>query len=116
MHGWQSLKKCTKCDNYEEKHGMKSLSLLQLIKIICEELIPYYSSHCSDKPIMRYRVATLKNKSEANTLATNRFHQPLDTDFIFYFSSDQIYAINPHLKTCTCRWNLAYGCCKHIYK
>jgi hypothetical protein len=31
-----------------------------------------YSSHCSDKPITRYRVATLKNNSEANTLATNK--------------------------------------------
>jgi hypothetical protein len=25
MHGWQSLKKCTKCDNYEKKHGMKTV-------------------------------------------------------------------------------------------
>ena len=25
MHGWQSLKKCKKCDNIEEKHGMKTV-------------------------------------------------------------------------------------------
>ncbi len=27
MHGWQSLKKCTKCENFEEKHGMKTVYL-----------------------------------------------------------------------------------------
>ena len=91
-------------------------SLLQLLKIICEDLIPYYSTHCSDKSVMMYRVADLKVKGEANSLVNNRFHLPITSDFIYYFGENSLYKIFPTSKTCSCRWHLAYGTCKHIYK
>jgi hypothetical protein len=74
---------------------------------------------------MRYRVADAKVKSNAKNLLPNMFHQPIDDnkiifdktiDFIYYFGLSLIYQVNPVKKTCTCRWNLAYGSCKQIYK
>jgi hypothetical protein len=101
------------------------MTLLQLLQIICEDLIPYYSKHSSDKTITRYRTADSKVKSESKKIINNAFHVPIDDikilfnkdiDFIYYFGLKSIYQINPIDKTCTCRWNLAYETCKHIYK
>ena len=101
-----------KFTNYE------SMSLHQLLQIICEDLIPYFSKNSADKSLMRYRVADAKTKSEVRVLSNISFHQPIDNhnNFIYYFGISSIYQINPIQKTCTCRWNLAIGTCKHIYK
>jgi hypothetical protein len=48
-----------KFTNYESK------SLVELLMIICEDLIPYYSRHSTDKMIMSYRKADVKVKNEA---------------------------------------------------
>ena len=92
------------------------MSLLELLQIICEDLIPYYSRQCSNKPIMRYRLADSKIKYEAKRLTDCSFHQPIDIDLIFYFGESSIYTIDLLSKSCTCRWFLAYGTCKHIFK
>jgi hypothetical protein len=70
------------------------MTLLQLLQIICEDVIPYYSKHSSDKTITRYRTADSKVKSESKKIINNAFHVPIDDikilfnkdiDFIYYF-------------------------------
>jgi hypothetical protein len=102
------------------------MSLLQQIKLICEDLIPYYSTQSSSKQLMTYRVAGNKVKSDSKLLKDSNFDQPINdnrllhygyTDnMIFYFGDSAIYRIDSFYKTCTCRWHMAYGTCKHIYK
>ena len=68
------------------------MSLIQLIKLICEDLIPYYSTHSSTKQVMNYRVADSKVKSDSKLLKDSSFHQPITENLLF---------------SCTCRWNMA---------
>jgi len=96
------------------------MSLIQLIKLICEDLIPYYSTHSSTKQVMTYRVA------DSKLLKDSSFHQPITENLlvhygftdnmIFNLGDSTIYRIDISSKSCTCRWNMAYGTCKHIYK
>ncbi len=100
-----------KFTNYETK------SLLELLIIICEDLIPYYSRNSSDKIIMSYRKADATVKNDAKVLKDSCFHQPIHSDYlIYYFGVSSIFTVNTNDKTCSCRWNLAYGTCKHIFK
>jgi hypothetical protein len=102
------------------------MSLIQLIKLICEDLIPYYSTHSSTKQVMTYRVADSKVKSDSKLLKDSSFHQPITENLlvhygftdnmIFNLGDSTIYRIDISSKSCTCRWNMAYGTCKHIYK
>ena len=73
------------------------MSLHQLLQIICEDLIPYFSKNSADKSLMRYRVADAKTKSEVRVLSNISFHQPIDNhnNFIYYFGISSIYQINP---------------------
>jgi hypothetical protein len=100
-----------KFTNYESK------TLLELLMIICEDLIPYYSRHSSEKTVMTYRKADVKIKNDAKVLKDSSFYQPIDSDFlIFYYGQHSIFKIDTNEKTCSCRWNISYGTCKHIYK
>ena len=112
------------CESFNKYIKLKftnheSFSLLQLIKIICEDLIPYYSTNSSNKSIMRYRSADAKIKQQSLVLKPDQFHQPIFfniSDFIYFFGESSIYKIDIESKTCTCRWHKAYGSCKHIYR
>ena len=41
--------------------NFESIKLLQLLQIICDDLIPYYSKNSADKSLMRYRIHYLIN-------------------------------------------------------
>ena len=92
------------------------MSFLQLLKIICEDLIPYYSNQSSNESILKYRPAHAKIKQKSIMLKEDRFHQPIVSDFIYYFGLNSIFKINSETKSCTCRWFMAYASCKHIYR
>lgn len=97
-----------------------------MIKLIYEELIPYYSTHSSTKQMMTYWVADSKVKSDSKLLKDSSFHQPITENLllhygftdnmIFYLGDSTIYRINISSQSCTCGWHMAYGTCKHIYK
>ena len=97
-----------KFTNYESK------SLLELLKILCEEIIPYYSKVCATKVPSMFRVADVKVKSDADKLKDIQFYK-INND-IYYFGVGSIYKINIENRSCTCRWNMSYATCKHIYK
>ena len=79
-----------------------------MLQIICEDLIPYYSRHSTEKSVMRYRVADAKIKNNSKSLLDSSFHQPVDSDnFIFYYGVNNIYKIDILSKNCSCRWNMA---------
>ena len=98
----------SKFTNYDPK------SLLELLKIICEDISPYYSNTCKMKTPSTCRMPDAKIKCDALSMNENIFHKIGET--IYYFGKTNVYQIDPERKTCSCRWNLSYATCKHIYK
>ncbi len=67
----------SKFTNYESK------SQLELLKIICEDIIPYYSNTSKMKTPYTCRMPDAKIKSDALSMNENMFHKIGET--IFYF-------------------------------
>ncbi len=96
----------------DEFKNYEKLSLIQLIQLICEDLIPYYSTHSSNKQLMTYIVADSKVESDSKSLKVSNFHQPITDNLlvqygftdsmIFYLGDSAIQRIDISSKSCTC--------------
>ena len=82
--------------------------------IIIEQLIPYYSLKDNEKVFYFYRVPTSKAIKLAKSLEVKKLTLNTEANGCEYRGINHIHKINFELKSCTCRWFLAFAMCSHL--
>jgi len=92
------------------KRRVVSISIA--IDLICKELITFYS--LCPPLFMWHRIADAQTKRMASLLPEKDFK--LDGSRINHIGLVSEHVIDTVLKTCSCRWFLAYSMCSHLYR
>jgi len=85
--------------------------LLQFILLIIEHLIPFYSNNI--KEFMFYRIPHSKTIKLAKNLVASKFVMDGKSS-CSYTGSIHVHKLNFELRSCTCRWFLAFRVCSHL--
>jgi len=91
----------------------EKLSLSRTIDRLCDELITYYSVHKTE--FKWFREPKAKDKKIALLLDKKEF-QLKDSGIIIHQGKTSQHVINIDLKSCSCRWFLAYAMCAHLIR
>jgi len=85
--------------------------LFNFIMLIIEHILPYYCS--IDKAFKLYRVPHKKTIQASHNLKLEKFEMEGSTK-CKYYGAAHVHTIDFVLKSCTCRWFLAFCVCAHL--
>jgi hypothetical protein len=82
------------------------LSLFETVRMVCEELIPFFIN--DEKVFQIYRKPDPEIKKMAAKLNINQFKK-INDNFIYYYGFNHVHLINISKRSCTCYYNHAYS-------
>ncbi len=85
--------------------------LFHFIMIILEHMLPYYCS--IEKKFSLYRVPHKTTVQKARNLVVEKFTM-IEEGVCKYVGTVHVHTINFFLRSCSCRWFLAFGVCGHL--
>ena len=94
------------------------LDLLDLVNLLKDHAIPYYSSNRASYQFSWQRQPTFKMKKLFKTFEMNEENFSVNNSYknlIHYKGLNSATTIDINNKTCTCRWYNAYAMCAHLY-